>query len=515
MKNRNENSKNGRRVKVPFRTALMSALSVAFVLSIIFAYFAMLFFQTRQSIIKNGQLNAMNSSSRIDKYLSSGVDTMKLISYTLDNMIRTGKSQEEFRQFLINQTEAISNIENIHSTGFYAYINGEYLDGIDWKPTYSYDPTTRPWFIAAQANGGKVAVVDPYLDAQLNEMTITFSKTLCDVKSVAAIDYSISSIQEIVEQTAASGDSKFELLLNRSYQVIAHSAKSEVGNDYLSESDTFGSELVKKLRSANKDFFSFRYRGTEYIVYSVKISNDWICLSVSDASRAYAPLILTLVFTVIAVLLVLTILLTIIIRFNRRQAQFTALSMHVVEALAAAIDAKDPYTNGHSGRVAAYSREIGKRFGYSQKKQEEIYMMGLLHDVGKIGIPDAVINKPGKLTDEEFEIIKTHPATGAYILSKTSELPRMAVGAHWHHERYDGKGYPDGLSGTDIEEEARIIAVADAYDAMSSCRSYRDMLPQDVVRSEIEKGRSTQFDPAFAEIMLGIIDEDKDYKLHG
>ena len=93
--------------------------------------------------------------------------------------------------------------------------------------------------------------------------------------------------------------------------------------------------------------------------------------------------------------------------------------MHVVEALAAAIDAKDAYTNGHSGRVAEYAKEISKRYGYSTKRQDEIYMMGLLHDVGKIGIPDAVINKPGKLTDDEYELIKTHPATGAHILSKT------------------------------------------------------------------------------------------------
>ena len=142
-------------------------------------------------------------------------------------------------------------------------------------------------------------------------------------------------------------------------------------------------------------------------------------------------------------------------------------------------------------------------------------MMGLLHDVGKIGIPDSVINKPGKLTDEEYETIKTHPATGARILAKTTEMPRMAVGAHWHHERYDGQGYPDGFAGTDIPEEARIIAVADAYDAMTSRRSYRDVLSQEEVRREIENGKGTQFDPVFADVMLQMIDEDQDYQLHG
>lgn len=189
------------------------------------------------------------------------------------------------------------------------------------------------------------------------------------------------------------------------------------------------------------------------------------------------------------------------------------LFMHVVHSLADAIDAKDTYTNGHSGRVAKYSKEIARRYGYSEKAQGDIYMMGLLHDVGKIGVPDAVINKPAKLTDEEFALIKNHPVMGARILKNIKEMPALAIGARWHHERFGGGGYPDGLSGSDIPEEARIIAVADAYDAMSSRRSYRDVLPQGVVRGEIEKGKGTQFDPKFADIMLSMIDEDTEYTL--
>lgn len=189
------------------------------------------------------------------------------------------------------------------------------------------------------------------------------------------------------------------------------------------------------------------------------------------------------------------------------------LSLRVVQTLAEAIDAKDTYTNGHSGRVATYSREIAKRYGYSLKRQDEIYMMGLLHDVGKIGVPDSIINKPAKLTDEEYDQIKAHPVMGARILKNIKERPKLAVGARWHHERYDGKGYPDGLSGTDIPEEARIIAVADAYDAMTSRRSYRQILPQTAVRQELERGRGTQFDPEFADIMLQMMAEDPEYQM--
>ena len=189
------------------------------------------------------------------------------------------------------------------------------------------------------------------------------------------------------------------------------------------------------------------------------------------------------------------------------------LSLHVVQTLAEAIDAKDTYTNGHSARVAAYSKEIARRAGYTEREQHFIYVMGILHDVGKIGVPDAVINKPGKLTDEEFAEIKKHPAMGAKILQNIKEMPRLSTGAHWHHERYDGKGYPDRLQGQNIPVEARIIGVADAYDAMTSNRSYRRSMPQAVVREQIEKGKGTQFDPVFADIMMQMIDEDKDYTM--
>lgn len=189
------------------------------------------------------------------------------------------------------------------------------------------------------------------------------------------------------------------------------------------------------------------------------------------------------------------------------------ISMQIVKALSGAVDAKDTYTNGHSLRVAEYSREIARRAGLSKEMQNDIYMMGLLHDVGKIGVPDAIINKPARLTEEEYAIIKTHPVMGAGILKNIKDFPKLITGARWHHERYDGKGYPDSIGGDEIPLEARIIAVADAYDAMSSRRSYRDVLPQETVRMEIEKGRGTQFDPVMTEIVLDMMDDDVNYQM--
>jgi putative two-component system response regulator len=191
------------------------------------------------------------------------------------------------------------------------------------------------------------------------------------------------------------------------------------------------------------------------------------------------------------------------------------LSDQTIFALSSAIDAKDSYTNGHSRRVAQYSREISRRVGKTHEEQLEIYSVALLHDVGKIAIPESIIIKPGKLTSEEFEIIKSHTTRGYEILKTISVMPSLYIGALWHHERYDGLGYPHGKKGDEIPEIARIICVADCYDAMSSDRSYRKALPQAVVRSEIEKGMGKQFDPRFAKIMLDMIDEDKDYKMVG
>lgn len=196
-----------------------------------------------------------------------------------------------------------------------------------------------------------------------------------------------------------------------------------------------------------------------------------------------------------------------------QQKKTKKLFLQTVTALSEAVDAKDRYTSGHSKRVAEYARTIAARMGKSKEEQEEIYRAGLLHDVGKIRIPGEIINKTGRLTDDEFNVIKIHPVTGYHILRDISDSKLIAIGAKYHHERYDGKGYPNGLAGKKIPEVARILGVADAYDAMTSNRSYREALSQEVVRSEIEKGKGTQFDPDIADIMLQMIDADKEYTM--
>lgn len=202
---------------------------------------------------------------------------------------------------------------------------------------------------------------------------------------------------------------------------------------------------------------------------------------------------------------------------KKEQEHAQRLFTETAIALADSIDAKDSYTHGHSSRVAYYSRKIAALVGKSEEECNEIYYAALLHDVGKIGVPDSVINKEGALTSEEFEVVKTHTTIGYQILSEISDFPNLKIVARNHHERFDGTGYPDGLKGQDIPEIARIISVADAYDAMTSNRRYRRHFPQERVRDEIRRCSGTQFDPVFAKVMLDLIEQDSDYtmKEHG
>ncbi len=194
-------------------------------------------------------------------------------------------------------------------------------------------------------------------------------------------------------------------------------------------------------------------------------------------------------------------------RLQQHQQEYKDIIEQSLQTFAKTIDAKDTYTNGHSIRVAMYSRELAKRLGMSELEQERIYYVGMLHDIGKIGIPDYILTKEGKLTQEEMAIIQTHPAIGGEILKDFSALPNISEGAKYHHERFDGTGYCEGKKGLDIPLVARIIGVADTYDAMSSDRCYRKALSEEVIISELENGSGSQLDPEIVAIMLKMIDE--------
>lgn len=192
---------------------------------------------------------------------------------------------------------------------------------------------------------------------------------------------------------------------------------------------------------------------------------------------------------------------------NARAEKLERLSKEVVEALAKTIDAKDKYTNGHSFRVALYSVAIADRLGWSEEEKEALNQEALLHDIGKIGVHDSVLNKPGRLTEEEYAEIKQHTVIGKNILDGMEDMSDTALVVMYHHERYDGKGYPTGLSGEDIPSHARIVAIADAYDAMHADRIYRKALSREKIRQEFIDLRGLQFDPVYTDAFIQLLDD--------
>ncbi len=187
---------------------------------------------------------------------------------------------------------------------------------------------------------------------------------------------------------------------------------------------------------------------------------------------------------------------------EERSKKIEQMSFQTIQTLANAIDAKDPYTRGHSTRVAQYSAMIAQALGWDEERIDDLRYAAMLHDIGKIGVPDSILNNPKKLTEVEYGIIKSHTTMGGDIL-KNRIMVRMAEDvARSHHERYDGKGYPDGLKGEEIPEGARIVAIADAFDAMSSNRIYRRACDREHIMSELEQGKGRQFDPAFTDLFI-------------
>lgn len=283
----------------------------------------------------------------------------------------------------------------------------------------------------------------------------------------------------------------------------------------LTESKNKIRDQMKRTSSAAIYFSSSR--GNNYLFMSAIPNTELYLIGYLDENSVASGVFKTIdngIILYCAVVFLMTMFLNFYRQdMNSKREQLEELSDEIMRTLAMTIDAKDKYTQGHSQRVSHYASLLAEKFGLDEAQCRNVRQLGLLHDIGKIGVPDAVLNKEGKLTDEEFATIKNHTVMGGSILKMVKAMPELWHGAQWHHERYDGRGYPDKKAGEDIPIYARLIAVADSYDAMTSKRCYRDALPQDVVRNEIVKGRGTQFDPQIADLMLELIDEDVNYDL--
>lgn len=501
---------------------LTTVIIVFFLLLFMVTYIFSSFYHSSVNNINEFGVNNMKSQAmEIENYLAKSIDVLWVTADTVNYMIKNGAASDEILRYLTEEAQHETEQIDENFTGIYGYINGEYLDGIGWVPPEDYVPTERIWYTAAKEAGGRVVIVPPYLDAQTGTVMFSVSQLLSDGESVVSLDIALNEVQTITENMSINNIG-YGFIVDSTGLIIAHFDESEKGKVYPTNDDQ--KYMLSKVFENTQNHFKMSVGGESCTVFSNQVMDDWYVVMVVSNIQMFHDLrmqLLICIFVTVVVFLIIVVFCAFSARKIKQyqhmeqesKERLDRLNTNIIRALAHTIDAKDRYTSGHSLRVADYSLAIAKRMGKSEEEQKIIYYAALLHDVGKIRVPEEIINKPGKLTADEFDQIRIHPVSGYHILKGIHEDVRIAYGAKYHHERYNGKGYPNGLEGDNIPEIARIIGVADAYDAMASNRSYRDALPQAVVRSEIEKGKGQQFDAEIADIMLQMIDEDREYSM--
>lgn len=270
-----------------------------------------------------------------------------------------------------------------------------------------------------------------------------------------------------------------------------------------------GDEVVEEIRKFNKDLYILLLTGHKDLAPPLETIKRLEIQGYCEKSDKFDQLLLLIESGIKSIEQMNTIK-TINKQLHDKNEELERAYLDTIGILRQTVEAKDPYTRGHSDRVSEYSVLIGKKLGLDEETLHILKIGGLFHDIGKIGIPDSILLKESKLSDEEYSQIKNHPMIGVHMLGDAAIFTDILPIVKHHHERYDGRGYPSQLVGDDIPYVARIAAVADTFDAMTSKRSYRDSLPIDVVRAEIERCSGTQFDPNIAKVFLDIMDNDFD-----
>ena len=266
-----------------------------------------------------------------------------------------------------------------------------------------------------------------------------------------------------------------------------------------------GDQVVEEIRKFNKELYILLLTGHKDLAPPLETIRRLDIQGYCEKSDKFDQLLL-LVESGIKAISQMNVIKDMNNKLQDTYEQLERAYMESIQTLRYTVEAKDSYTRGHSDRVSEFSVLIGKYLGLSEEEIKTLRIGGLFHDIGKIGVPDSILLKDGKLTDDEYSEIKNHPTIGAHILSTATIFQDIIPIVKHHHEKYDGFGYPGKLKGEEIPYFARIAAVADTFDAMTSKRTYRDALPLDVVISEITRCKGTQFDPKIADVFLDILE---------
>lgn len=268
-----------------------------------------------------------------------------------------------------------------------------------------------------------------------------------------------------------------------------------------------GDQVVEEIRKFNKDLYILLLTGHKDLAPPLETIRRLDIQGYCEKSDKFDQLLL-LVESGIKAISQMNLIKKINTELKDTYNKLENAYLESIETLRFTVEAKDTYTRGHSDRVSAYSVLLGQKLGLSNQDINNLKVGGLFHDIGKIGVPDSILLKDSKLTEDEYSEIKNHPTIGSHILSNATIFSDVIPIVKHHHERFDGNGYPGKLKGEEIPYLARIAAVADAFDAMTSRRTYRDSLSLDIVKSEIEKCKGSQFDPNCADAFLDILDND-------
>ena len=464
-------------------------------------------------VYEDGEDKIRMTATDIENDLTASRSTLLTVADTVGLMEKNGDDAAGINRYLRDQTQMQAAQFAEDFTGFYGCVKGTYVDGSGWEPPADYDPRFRDWYREAQQSPGEAVIVPPYVDAQTGNVVVTIAKCIPETETVICMDVSVDTIDEVIAHAKVTGKG-LGMVVDKNGFIISHQDASYKGTNI---ADVYGADVMGKITQKGAGTLRLQVDDEDHSFFIYPVMGRWYALIVAEDEELFEK-----VNSELAVSIMVSLMIFFFISYfyylgyksERAGAQMIEdINMRMVTALASTIDAKDRYTSGHSQRVADYAVMIAKQMGKSKEDLSMIYSAALLHDVGKIRVPGDVINKPGRLEKEEFDAIRIHPVSGYDILMGIHEDERISYAAKYHHERYDGTGYPNRLDGENIPEVARIIAVADAYDAMASDRSYRKALPQSVIREEIVKGRGKQFDPEIADVMLSIIDADSNYEL--
>ncbi len=415
-------------------------------------------------------------------------------------------SREDIADSLVSLEKGISYIDfHFFARRYYRefvlrVVFKESLTGDDERFVNNLASSFRNFISVFDENYVKARIVDVIKDlAQINDIHAAISKLTKVVKELLGVE--ASSILMKDEKTnelyfrqvdSDKGEiiKEFRIPVGRGVAGnVALTDKPMIVND-VSSNPYFFSAVDEKSGFRTREILAVPVRSLNKLIGVIEAINkvDFTKFDFSDA------LILDTIADVSGVVLVTAEL------YEKLEKLFNS----IIDSLVASLDARDEYTKGHSERVRLYSTEIGKELGFGKKELNRLQLSAILHDIGKIGVPDAILKKPGSLLPEEYESMKKHPVIGYEILKYVEDFEDVREGVKYHHERFDGKGYPEGLKGSEIPIFARIIAVADAFDAMTSDRPYRKALLFEVALNEISSGKGTQFDPEIVDAFLKV-----------